>query len=209
MIVTAHQPNLLPGESVVQKLEASDACIWLDEVQHTKGGFVNRNRLRDGTWLTVPVERVTDGLPINRVKISEHGRWRTRAVRHLQQLYGSSLDDVCAEILRPYRLLVGLNLALLRLALADVHAAWHFQSHLDGGRAVVAVSDERKELLPISDRLAMMVAEVGGDVYLSGPSGFRYLSEAPFASLGVEVRYFDWHEARNPSVLERLAAVRN
>ena len=207
MIVTAHQPNYLPGQSVIDKLLVSDAIIWLDEVQYTKGGFTNRNRLPDASWLTVPVERGTDGEPINRVRIAEHGRWREKNVRSILQHYrhATVLEDVVAEHYRPYGLLVGLNLALLRIVL-DAHKGppWFFQSHLDGGHAVTAVSESAEELLPISERLAMMVAEVGGDCYLSGSSGRRYLDEKPFVDRGIKIEYYD-HQGPNPCILELMS----
>jgi hypothetical protein len=209
VIVTAHQPNWLPGMSVVEKIGWADTVIWLDEVQYSKGGWTNRNKLPSGAWLTVPVERATDGLPINRVRLVQHDTWRRHHVRALRQEYGSGplIEGLCAEILRPYGLLVGLNLALLRplLAAMGIFVPWHFQSHLDGGHAVTAVSDVIYELLPISERLAMMVAELGGSVYLSGPSGFRYLDERPFSERGIEVRYFEF-SGPNPSAIAELAS---
>jgi hypothetical protein len=192
VIVTAHQPNWLPGVSVAEKVRASDAVVWLDEVQFTHGGWSNRNRMPDGSWLTVPIDRGTDMAPFNRVRISEHRDWRRRAAKTLHHHYGAASADVCAELARPYRLLIGLNLACLRVVLGGLGAAWHFQSHLDGGHSVMAVSDDLEELVPISERLALMTAEVGGTVYLSGASGRHYLDESPFRELGLTVEYFDW-----------------
>ncbi len=191
MIVTAHQPNYLPGLSVVEKVAAADAVVWLDEVQYSHGGWSNRNRMPDGSWLTVPVQRATDMAAFNRVRISEHGNWRSTHRRALHQHYGPAADPLADELERPYRLLIGLNLACLRVLLdaAGTAATWHFQSHLDGGRSTPVVSDDRSELAPISQRLAIMVAELGGDTYLSGPSGRDYLDEAPFRTLGIDVRY--------------------
>ncbi len=204
IVVTAHQPNWLPGLSVIEKCLTADAVIWLDEVQYSHGGWSNRNRMPDGSWLTVPVERTTNMAPFNRVRIAEHGDWDRRACRTLRQQYGAAVEPLCAEIDRPYRLLVGLNLALLRHIVPD-SPPWHFQSHLDGGHATIAVSEDREELLPISERLAMMVAELGGDTYLSGPSGFRYLDERPFLERGIEVRYFEW-QGENPCAAVRLTS---
>jgi len=202
MIVTAHQPNYLPGVSVAGKMAAADAVIFLDEVQFSHGGWSNRNRMPDGSWLTVPIERTTDMAVFNRVRISERGGWRRKHCATLRQHYGG-VDDVCAEIMRPYRLLIGLNLALLRILLPDF-PPWHFQSHLDGGRAVTAVSDDRAELAPISVRLAMMVAELGGTTYLSGPSGRNYLNERPFHERGIKVDYWK-HEGPNLCAVSRLS----
>lgn len=200
-IVTAHQPNLLPGMSVISKIEASHAVIWLDEVQFSKGGWTNRNKAADKTWLTVPVEAHCVYKPINRVRIGEPKKeWRWDFIHKLIESYPGPLTQrVCEEILRPYRLLVGLNVALLRIV-CPPNPAWHFQSHLDGGHAVVSQSTDADELLPISHRLAMMVDEVGGTIYLSGPSGRHYLDERPFHELGIEVDYWA-HSGPNPCVL--------
>jgi hypothetical protein len=46
----------------------------------------------------------------------------------------------------------------------------------------------------------MMVEEVGGNVYLSGPSGRKYLDESPFNERGIKVEYFSF-QGDNPSVL--------
>jgi hypothetical protein len=206
VIITAHQPNFLPGASILTKLQASDAVIWLDECQYSHGGWTNRNKLPAGAWLTVPVAGGSAGKPINRVRIGEapKGNWRgaaTAAVR--RELAGELVDRVCAELARPYRGLAALNVALLRLVCDAfaVDAQWHFQSHLDGGHAEIAVSEQREELAPISYRLAMMVAELGGTVYLSGPSGRNYLDETPFFERGINVEYWH-HEGPNPCALE-------
>lgn len=214
MIVTAHQPNYLPGLSVIEKVEAADAVIWLDEVQYSHGGWSNRNKMPDGSWLTVPVERRTDMGPFNRVRISEHGGWREDHVKAIKQHYGDSgmVHSFCEEIMRPYRLLVGLNLSLLRLLIYrgfhyDSEVFWYFQSHLDGGHAVWAESEDPNDLLPISQRLAMMVAELGGDVYLSGPSGRNYLDEKPFQERDIKVEYWKF-EGENLCALSRFGFVR-
>lgn len=205
MIVTSHQPNLLPGASVMSKIEASDVVIWSDEMQFSRGGFTNRNRLPDGKWFTVPIEKGATGMPINRVRIVDlDGRgWRTKVARRLRRAWpGEVTEELCAEIARPYRLLVGLNVALLGI-LCDamaIETQWVFQSHLDGGHAPIMVSDDREELKEASDRLAMMVYEVGGDVYLSGPSGRNYLDESPFRERGIDVVYWS-HHGPNPCAL--------
>lgn len=203
-VVCAHQPNLLLAASIITKIQASDALILLDEVQYTKNGWTNRNRTPDGRWLTVPVERHCVYKPINRVRIGEPAKdWRQPLVKALVEAWpGDTTAAVCREILRPYRLLVGLNVAVLRIVLGQLapDVLWAFQSHLDGGHAVAAVSDRAAELEPISNRLAMMVEELGGTTYLSGPSGRKYLDERPFEARGIAVEYWQ-HDGPNPCAL--------
>lgn len=206
IVVTAHQPNFLPGLSVVNKIRAADVVIWLDEVQYTKGGWTNRNRSPNGAWLTAAVERHCTFKPINRVRLAHAGEWRSRLAQQLRDAWpGEYTEEACAEILRPYGLLVGLNVALLQIVLGELaeETSWAFQSHLDGGHAVPAVSELATELLPISERLAMMVAELGGEIYLSGPSGRSYLDEEPFNERDIEVAYWE-HTGPNSCCLEPL-----
>lgn len=211
MIVTAHQPNFLPGMSIVTKIEDSDAVIWLDEVAYSHGSWTNRNKLPNGDWLTVPVASGSAGQPINRVKLGKKskGDWREQTVAKLHEHMPSSpeLSKVCEILMRPHKSLIGLNVALLDVVLSSCDARWYFQSQLDGGHeTITAVSDAPEELLPISQRLALMVHEVGGRTYLSGPSGRHYLDERPFLERDIEVVYWE-HTGPNPCVLEALGTL--
>jgi hypothetical protein len=194
----------------MEKIGAADAVILMDGMQYVRHGFVNRNRLSDGAWLTIPVDEHDTFAPINRVRIADptfHAR--KKIAKTLRYALGTAGEPYALELLKPYRLLVGLNYQLLRLLMADlgITTAPHFQSHLDSGHAVPVADSppDEVDLLPARERLAMMVEEIGGTVWLSGPSGNRYLNEEPFHERGIEVRYFDWPEGTpNPSAIEAL-----
>lgn len=196
MIVTGHQLNFLPGLSVMQKIAAADACVWMDEMQYERHAWVNRNRLADGTWLTVPVAEHDTFAPINRVKIADPTfRFRRKIARSLEHRLGAATAaPYVTELARPYQRLAGLNAALMRhlTAALRIEVEQHYQSHLGAGRYEVT-----------SEGLAGMVAELGGSVWLSGPSGRNYLDERPFSDLGIEVRYWR-HQGANPCALELL-----
>src|SRR3990167_7431071 len=208
MIVSAHQPNYLPGFSVIQKILVSDAIIWVDEVQYSHYSFTARNKLSNGQELIVHLVAETRHGPINRVELVSQQYWRLKMARTLTHHLGEIAAPYAAEIVKPYGLLVGLNAALLRKLLTALNskADWHWQSQLIGGRPLTSIYDDRLESgkrRQISNQLAAMVAEVGGTVYLSGPSGKKYLDETPFEKLNVEVTYYK-HEGPNPCALELL-----
>lgn len=213
MIVTGHQVNFLPGCSVLSKVRQSDAVIWMDAMQYERHGFVNRNRLWDGDWMTVPVDEHDTFAPIRDVRIADAtGRQRAKIAQTLRLHFGERAERYAVHLERPYGRLVDLNYQLLRLLMADlgVRVEEHFQSHLDTGHPVPVVSEDEQELAPARERLAAMVEEIGGTVWLSGPSGERYLHEEPFRERGIEVRYYK-HKGPNPSAIEwalgRLSAV--
>lgn len=197
MIVTGHQLNTLPGVSVMRKVANADAVIWMDQMQYRRHSWVNRNKFSDGTMFIIPVAEHDTFQPINEVRIADPtGRFREKAARTLENKLGvERAAPYAREIRRPYRLLAGLNARLLRLLMGDlgIQTEEHFQSHLGAGRY-----DDT------SEGLAEMVAELGGTVWLSGPSGRNYLAEEPFLERGIQVRYFQFDGPDNPTAVELL-----
>ncbi|MCE2787686.1 MAG: WbqC family protein [Bacteroidota bacterium] len=58
MIASIHQPNFIPWIGFFYKIARSDVFVILDDVQFTKNGFTNRNRIKTRlgeSWLTLPV----------------------------------------------------------------------------------------------------------------------------------------------------------
>lgn len=199
-VVTAHQLNFIPGASVMEKVRAADIVIWEDELEFTRG-YEHRNRLPDGRWLTVPVEYGSVGEPLNRVRIApkaDDGKgWRGPMAAKIRRAWpGAVGEEVAREIEVPHRQLLGLNHALMEVLIRalGIDTRQRYQSLLEAGHDWPGTHFN-------SHRLAAMVEEVGGDVYLSGPSGRSYLSEEPFADRGIEVRYFAWPHAANPCAL--------
>lgn len=188
MIVTIHQPNFAPWTGYFDKMTKSDVFVLLDTVPFTKGGYQNRVRIKgsDGPqWLTVPVQKKGKlGQLTNEVETNELLPWRENHIKTLQTLYGrcpgheaastllsevyanpsTNLADLCTDIITRLRDHYGIDTTLVR------------SSELDATGAS-------------SELLARIVAELGGDVYLSGPSGRNYLDEQVFADHGISVEY--------------------
>lgn len=213
VVVTGHQVNFLPGCSVLAKVRRADHVIWMDAFQYERHGFVNRNRLTFGPqapWMTVPVNEADTFAPINQVRIADpSGRGREKIARGLLMQFGERAEPYAVELRKPYRMLVALNWQLLQLLVRDLNITTtpHFQSHLEAGEAhatVPVVSDYEPALLPARERLAAMVAEVGGNVWLSGPSGANYLDDKPFTDRGIAIEYFKWGDKPNPSAITLL-----
>lgn len=177
MIVTAHQPNYLPGVSVIDKVAKSDIVIWLDEVQFTKGGWTNRQRMPDGSWLTIPLQH-PQIIPINQLRIDNRTSWRHRHAKTLRQHYGEGVAPICEAIEKRHDYLLPLTLHCLMILLWKSTTQQYLQSEV-----------KVKSGPSISEQIAAMVYALDGDVYLSGSSGRSYLDETPFLERGMTVRY--------------------
>lgn len=189
MIVTAHQPNFLPWLGFFDKARHADVLVLLDTVQFIKRGYQNRTRIKasgGAQWLTVPV--VTKGRydqATRDVEIDETAPWRAVHQRTLRTALAKAphRDDLL-DVLEPVyarddlHRMAELSVALLR-ALAE-------------GLGVTAKLVTASELGVTGHSTELMInltRAVGGDVYLSGPTGRDYLRPDLLAEAGVELRY--------------------
>jgi len=176
-------------------------------MQFVRHGWVNRNQLADGTPLTVPYDHRDRYAEIRHVRIGNDARWRAKLCRTLALRLGAAADPYIEIISRPYELLAGLNLALLRQLTRDlgIDTEWTIQSHLatGDGNPMPAVTNDTHDATDASTRIAEMVAELGGTTWLSGASGRNYLDEEAFRARDIDVVYFD-HDGPNPSAVELL-----
>lgn len=187
----------MPGKSVCDKIANSDGLIWMDYCQYVKEGYTNRNRLPDGSWLTVPVTKHPTDTKIIDIRIALDAKWRQKLINRIKAVYPAiPKDDRLYDILRfPYPRLFQLNQNMF----------WLMWDRLGLERPYVVHQSLLRPAGDVSEQHASMVEHMGGTVYMSGPTGRKYLDETPFTLRGIEVRYWK-HEGPNPSILERYAA---
>ncbi len=197
VIVTIHQPNFAPWTGYFDKMVRSDVFVLLDTVPFTKGGFQNRVKIKGvnaAQWLTVPVHTKGKlGQLTNQVETNELKDWRSDHLKTLQTLYGRcpGYRDA-AELLSSTYAKRSTNLAQLCTDLII-----GIRNHYGITTTLVNASD-----LAVtgssSQLLADIVAELGGDTYLSGPSGRNYLDESVFADRGIGLSYHSFTPSAYP-----------
>jgi WbqC-like protein family len=188
--VAVHQPNYAPWCGYFAKMFASDAFVFLDDVQLPQGrSFVTRVRIARGRdeeqWLTVPVRK--GAKPIREVEFAD-ASWADKHRRTLEQTYAHTPYFAEAmEILAPLYEAPGTSLAEFNMRLVTALA-----KHL-GYRGDFHRSSDHPAELSADARIAQLVSDVGGDVYLSGAGGQKYQSDAVYAERGValEVRAYE------------------
>lgn len=192
MIVAIHQPNFLPWLGFFHKMASCDIFVFLDNVQFTKRSIQNRNKIKTAKgpmWLTVPV--ATKGRYFQRtqdVEINNEQNWRETQWKAIVQNYRRAryFDDYAEPLEKIYSenwsSLVELNAATIRMLqdALEIKPKCVFASQLE-------VAGHRTELL------INLCQALGGDTYLSGPSGRKYMDEASFSERGIGLLYRDFN----------------
>lgn len=188
MIVAIHQPNFMPWLGYFDKLMQADVFVLLDNVPFSKNSYQNRVKIKSNQgeqWLTVPVltkgrfGQLTCDVPINNTI-----RWQKSHLATLRTNYrrAPQYEHVMA-LLEPFYNKDATNLTDFNLVL--LKAILHY---LRLPTKLVLASSLAAEGNG-SELLLKLVQAVGGDIYLSGPSGHDYLDISIFHQVGVRVQF--------------------
>lgn len=185
--VVVLQPGYLPWLGFFDQVRAADTFVYYDDVQFDKHGWRNRNRIKGPTgepvWLTVPALLSGQSLPcIKEVRIDTRSRWARKHLASIQQYYARApflkhyLDELQETLLRPWELLVDLDLAVTALL-----CRWLKLPAPTVRSSDLSIEGER------SERLVRICQHFGATRYVSGVAAQTYLDVGLFKRQGIEV----------------------
>lgn len=198
MIVAVHQPHYLPWTGYFDKIDSADIFVLLDTVQFEKNGWQNRNRIKSssgGMWLTVPVEH-RFGASIGEKCIDRKQHWERKHRNALAACYSRAphyaryspfLDDMYC---REWKSLSALNGEMLIFFLRELG----IRTKVVWASSLGNLPEEPNE------RLACIVAQLGGDTYLAGSGCTGYFRPEPFERAGVRVVFQEYSPAEYPQL---------
>jgi ribosomal protein S17E len=167
MIVSIHQPNFLPWEPFMQKVQAADVFVVMGNCQFEKNGFQNRFNM-NGKWYTMSVKRGLDPI-IEKLYVNHTRDWETikrklpafeKVLSHFDDCIGESLFETNYKIIERSANIMGLNTKIVT---------------------------DYKSNLKATDRLIDICERNGAESYISGPSGRKYLDLPKFKARDIEV----------------------
>lgn len=197
MIVSIHQPQYLPWLGYIDKIDRADIFILLDNVQYKKNEWQNRNRIKTAQgwqWLTVPVlYRYPE--KINEVKINNKVDWIRKHRTAIETNYIKApyfkkyfpyLEDIYE---RNWERLADINTALIKLLV-----------ELFGIKKKIIIASDIETRDALDYRLIDLCKAAGGDVYLSGRDGQKYMDFAVFDKAGIKVLIQDFKHPVYPQL---------
>ncbi len=189
MLAAIHQLHYLPWLRYMEKLARADVFIVLDDVQYTKNGFQNRNKIKHaGGWmyLTVPV-RASFGQTIREVAVAGNtwgpAHWRAIETNYRKAphylAHAAPLADICRR-------------SWERLAEVSWELLAYFRHALEIPTPVVRAS-ELGVMSTSTTRLIELCQAVGADRYYSGSHAAEaYLDQRAMEEAGIGVVLQEW-----------------
>ncbi len=198
-VVAIHQPNFLPWLGFFHKMSCADVFVLLDTVPFTKNSYQNRVRITTAQGahrLTVPVlTKGRFGQLTNEVEINSVTSWQKTHLATLRTNYGRAphLAEIMAWLEPLYEDTSPLLATFCRRIIEAIHQRLGLHAELVLASSLGCVGAG-------SELLLRLVQAVGGDLYLSGPSGRGYLDMALFAEAGIAVQFHEFHHPSYPQL---------
>lgn len=187
MIVSIHQPNFVPWIGYFYKIYKSDLFVILDNVQFTKNGFTNRNRIKTPqgeNWLTLPViQSGKFGQDITDCVIFHKEQSARKIVNSLLANYKKSkhfdryFDAISRIIQTDTDKLCDINTELIRWTMEQLGIA----------KKVVKASDLENIEGESTERLVSICKHLGATAYLAGLGAKKYQDDGLFNQHGIEL----------------------
>ena len=195
MIIAIHQPNYMPWLGYFHKIAIADAFVFLDNVQYSKNGYINRAKVfgpGGPKWLTVPVTYDYGNL-ISEVQPASPD-WQSSHLDILSNYYRSApcfstvwpqLTDLYHKV--PYTDLASINRALIEGFANALGLCCRF---------MLSSSIPTRELTS-DDRIVSLVASIDSEgTYLSGSGGAVYQDHSKFSDAGLQLQYTEFEHPR-------------
>ena len=186
------QSSYVPWKGYFDIIGSVDEFILYDDVQYSKNGWRNRNRIktREGTaWLTIPVLGTGRfGQLIREVEIGDP-RWAEKHWKSIQAHYARA--DRFPELAPVFEKLYERAAAETLLSRVNEIFLREICGLLGIGTLITRSTDYRLEGDRV-ERLVGLCEQAGAGEYLSGPVARDYLDERLFAEKGMKVRWMDY-----------------
>jgi len=179
-------------------MDRADVFCYLDNVQYKKNEWQNRNRVktaRGWQWLTVPV-RYKFPQKINEVRINNAVNWKKKHLQAFRTNYGKApffgeYFGMFEEIyLKEWEFLSEFNILLSE----------RIKEILNVGTNPTVMASNLNVSDDPTDRLIDICRILGGDTYLSGRDGVKYMNLERFKESGVKVIVQDFQHPEYPQL---------
>jgi hypothetical protein len=199
MKIVISQSMFFPWVGLLEQIRLADIYIYYDDVQFSKGSFVNRVQIktdRGQQWLTVPILQ-NFGQSIAEVAIDYRQNWQERHIQILRHAYEQAKfrDEMLALVTDLYQQnhthIGALSRASLQL-IVQYFGLEKDRQFIDVTTLNIAGTS--------SHRVLDIVTGLQGNQYITGHGAAKYLDHSLFENAHIDVQYMDYQKRPYPQL---------
>lgn len=186
--VAVMQPYFCPYLGYFQLVAAADVFVVYDNIEYTKKGWINRNRILKGAGdavITVPLQRAPDTLHVRDRRVAPDFD-RRRLLNRILEAYRKAphLDATWAVV---ERIVLHDDPNLFRFLL---HSLEQLKAHLCIATPLrISSTVDVDHGLRAQDKVLALCERLGAERYLNAIGGLELYRREDFAARGIELRF--------------------
>jgi hypothetical protein len=196
------QPSYIPWRGYFDQIRRADLFLFYDDVQYDKHGWRNRNQIKTAQgrqWLTIPVHShgVTEGVPINQVRIDWSRAWSKNHLKALTFAYAKApyFDQYLPKLKEFYeRRDEYLATFTIDFCIFLAHELGNLHTRFMSSSEIPDLEGQK------TDRLIQILKHVGATHYISGPSAHDYLEQDKFIAAGITLEFMEYNYPEYPQL---------
>jgi hypothetical protein len=194
MTISIHQPNFFPWLGYFDKINSSDAFVFLDDVQFPKkgGSWTNRVKLISGNeprWITATLDRNYHGVRnINEMLYKDNDPWREKVLNTILLNYKKApFFEVNFHFFE--NLINNKNNCISEY---NIHSVLAINEKLGIPYEKIYTSSNLSYKGSSNELLISITKILGGTAYMCGGGAEGYQDDALFQNVGIELKYQDY-----------------
>jgi hypothetical protein len=194
MIVSVHQPHLLPWMGYFNKILHSDVFVVLDDVQFRKNYYQNRTEIKNPfnnkkQWLTIPVHSSSTSL-ICDVSIASSA-WKKKILPTIEQCYSK------AEHFQQYwtQLVEAFSFPTEHIAELNFHVLQQLLDmlNINNVKVIQSSSLDLGDVDNSNNRLVRICKLMDASYYIAGKGGKNYIDTKHFEDNDIKIIWQDFN----------------
>lgn len=185
------QSNYIPWRGYFGLISYVDEFIIFDDMQYTKRDWRNRNIIKTSNgllWLTIPVN--VKGKFNQKIKDTEivSDSWQTKHLKSIKLNYSKSkYYDLIMSLLEPlYKKHKFKNLSICNIEFIKViNKFLKIETKISNSSDFFLENNK-------NERLASLVEQTKGNIYVSGPSAMNYINTDIFKKNKISVEWYNY-----------------
>lgn len=192
MKIAIQQPYFYPYLGYFQLIQSVDLFVLFDDVQYIRRGWINRNKLSENHYITVPIKKTKREEKIKNIKISYETNWHYKHCRFLETKYGKYCCD--HPIYTHYKN-INKHIYLCNLLEESLKITCNFLKI----KTVFLKSSEMSEInnLKSEKKIIEICKKFNAKEYYNLPGGKRLYDENNFKKNNIKLNFIETNQLKN------------
>lgn len=192
MKIAVQQPYFYPYLGFFNLIKEVDVFVLFNDVQYIRRGWINRNRLEEKLFLTVPVKNNSRNSLINQIKIDNEQKWHYKHCQTILSRYGKRAKDHPLYLFYKDLPKIEFLLDLLKITIDNVCNYLQIKTKIVNSETFhTPVYYKGKE------RIIDICKKINADSYLNLPGGASLYSVEEFKEKNISLNFLNISNIKN------------